>query len=146
MTVDLGLKAGMRIVNKYALNGTKDKKAMHNLLPWYVSDGGGHDTINGVCLFLAKKLWIGDRKWVTIAGADAIIDEFIWCSVGIAPFIGRLGLGYTLSDASLTKLEQTMVDNKLKKSENESTADKLLCIMEDDPNVEFCAYFDTFQR
>ena len=30
-------------------------------------------------IFLAKNLRLGDRKWATIAGADAIVDEFICC-------------------------------------------------------------------
>ena len=28
-------------------------------------------------IFLAKNLRLGDRKWATIAGADAIVDEFV---------------------------------------------------------------------
>ena len=48
---------------------------------------------------------------------------------------------HTLSDTSLTKLRQKMVVSKFKKSKNESTSDKLLRMMEDDPNTEFYAYF-----
>ena len=56
----------------------------------------------------------------------------------------KLKTGHTLSDAFLTELKQTVVINKFKKSENELTTDILLCMMEYDPNVEFCAYFINF--
>ena len=49
-----------------------------------------------------------------------------------------------MSDASVTKLNQKIVVNKLKRSKNESTADTLLRMMEDDPNDEFCAYFGNY--
>ena len=45
----------------------------------------------------------------------------------------QLKTGHALSKASLTKLKQTMVINRFKHSENESTGDIMLHVMEDNP-------------
>jgi hypothetical protein len=54
--------------------------------------------------------------------------------------------GQTLSNASLSKIRQSMVINKYKQNEQDSTADALLRMMDNDPNIEYCAYIGSMSE
>ena len=53
----------------------------------------------------------------------------------------QLKSSHALSDESLIKLKPTMVINRLKHSETESMGDIMLHMMEDDPTIEWVAYY-----
>lgn len=49
--------------------------------------------------------------------------------------------GHRLSSAAIGKIKQNMVINKFNISEGESSADVLLRMLKEDPNIEYTAYF-----
>lgn len=114
---------------------------------WYIRKNAGHCLVHNDHLPVdIDKMEQGKRNVKKEVLKDA--EELLLRNVpkSVVQELIQLKTGHKLTSASIAKIKQTMVVDRFKNGENESNAETMIRMMEEDPDIEFCAYYGTYSE